>query len=111
MYFTDVWYLSLWEAKWAKDKDDKTSKRSENIVNRTFISNGETRYKQLITCSIPAILKYERARKKFQLGRMGVIPLQRLYIDISSSIDGIPIKTAHTINFDKKSHGEYLKLS
>lgn len=56
---------------------------------------------KLITCAIPAILKNERARKKFQLGRLELIPLQRQYIEISSSTDGIPIKTVHTINFNK----------
>lgn len=56
-----------------------------------------------ITCAIPANLKKERAIKKFQLGRLGSISLRRQYIEISSSINGIPIKTAHSINFNKNA--------
>jgi hypothetical protein len=51
---------------------------------------------QIITCDIPANLKNERAIKKFQLGRLGSIPLRWQYIEISSSINGIPRKTAHS---------------
>lgn len=57
-----------------------------------------------------AILKYARAIKKFQLGRIELIPLQRQYIEIISSIDGIPIKIAHTVKFNERYHGEYFKL-
>ena len=100
---------------WPKRKKKKNKKRNikapktKNIVNSTSISNGETHVKKLITCAIPAILKYERARKKFQLGRLELIPLQRQYIEISSSIDGIPIKTVHTINFNKNVMVNILK--
>lgn len=64
-----------------------------------------------ITCAIPANLKYEKARKKFQLGRLGLMPLQWQYIEISSSTAGTPIETAHKINFNKKCHGDYFKMS
>ena len=84
-----------------KKKKNVKPLKTKNIFKSTSVGNSETHVKKLITCVIPAILKYERARKKFQLGRLELIPLQRQYIEISSSIDGIPIKTVHIINFNK----------
>jgi hypothetical protein len=45
------------------------------------------------------------------LGRLGLMPLQWQYIEISSSTAGTPIETAHKINFNKKCHGDYFKMS
>ena len=98
--------FNFWLGNWfhkpsQKKKKNVTPPKTKNIFKSILVSNSETHAKKLITCAIPAILKYERARKKFQLGRLGLIPLQWQYIEISSSIDGIPIKIVHTMNFNK----------
>lgn len=77
-----------WPKQWFKHSSQHIGKKWLNLL-------------KISTCAIPANLKNERAIKKFQLGRLGSIPLRRQYIEISSSINGIPIKTEHSISLSK----------